>query len=232
MLRNAPSKVLAVGFIVLLSPLFTSVPAIAAETPSWGQLYPKLFFMREADRSETDLNTLLTEARKFPPSDARLALTLEFLRGHFERQQDHARELSLANQLLELSCKVHGEQNIRAALLCERIGQCHSRLGEFDKASEAYDRALTMLEQIPGVDPLTVASLNASRGYVYLLRGRCAESVQFYDRAIPILRYHLADRHAYYCCLKNYSFALEGAGRREQATACLREMASRRFSTN
>lgn len=135
---------------------------------------------------------LLTEGydirkRELKPDDVLIADALAGLADLNMRQSRSKEALEELNQALVILKKQKGEYSIEVATAENNLGQAYQLVGEFKKAEELYQKALTLrLSKLPADSPLIADSLQCL-GALYEGLGRYDDALNAFRQAKTIL---------------------------------------------
>ncbi|GHV64035.1 hypothetical protein FACS1894199_01340 [Bacteroidia bacterium] len=112
-----------------------------------------------------------------------------------EYPKDSKGLLELLDTLLKLQIEVYGEESKTVATTYNSIGLAHSKMKNFEKALEYYQKALAIREKVVGLEHSATATSYNNIGSVYSKMGNYEKALKFYQKALAIREKVLGKEH-------------------------------------
>ncbi|MEE2792849.1 MAG: tetratricopeptide repeat protein [Acidobacteriota bacterium] len=196
--------------------------ATACQQTTWKQQIDAAVFAHqdgELEAAEDWFRAAERSARRFPPSDHRLALTLGNLADFFHGQARDTEAEPLYLEALKLLERNEGLDSTRVARFSADLAFFYTTLGRAEEAEPLYHQSLQTLERLHGTQGNEVILIRTALAGFYLDEQRYAEADTLYRELLTILSdAQNSQPDQLLAVLDEYAVLLHTTGRPEEAT--------------
>ena len=220
-LRQVAKIVSSRALPISLASAVVCTAATACQQTTWKQQIDAAVFAHqdgELEAAEDWFRAAERSARRFPPPDHRLALTLGNLADFLHGQARDTEAEPLYLEALELLERTEGLSSARVARFSADLALFYTTLGRAEEAEPLYHQSLQTLEWLHGTQDNEVIFIRTALAGFYLEEQRYAEANTLYRELLTILSdAKNSQPDQLLAVLDEYAVLLYTTGRQEEA---------------